>query len=113
MKIQFNRSALTEALGLITSVVPHRTPKPVLRCVKIDAQAKEVHLSATDLEIGLDYTISEVKVDKPGQAVLDAERLASIVRESTDDVLVLEMKDNSCEIRGTDSSFLIYSQDPD
>ena len=40
-------------------------------------------LSATDLEIGLDYTISEVKVDQTGQAVLDAERLAAIVREST------------------------------
>ena len=113
MKIQFNTAALTEALGLITSVVPHRTPKPVLKCVKIDAQTDEVHLSATDLEIGLDYAISEVKVEKTGQAVLDADRLASIVRESTDDVLTLEMKDSTCEIRGTDSSFLIYSQDPD
>jgi len=113
MKIQFNRSALTEALGLITSVVPHRTPKPVLKCVKIDAQEQEVRLSATDLEIGLDYTISEVKVDQIGQAVLDADRLASIVRESTDEVLALDMKDNTCEIKGTDSSFIIYSQDPE
>jgi DNA polymerase-3 subunit beta len=113
MKIQFNRSALTEALGLITSVVPHRTPKPVLKCVKIDAQEQEVHLSATDLEIGLDYTISEVKVDQIGQAVLDADRLASIVRESTDEVLTLEMKDSTCEIKGADSSFIIYSQDPE
>jgi len=93
--------------------VPHRTPKPVLKCVKIDAQAQEVRLSATDLEIGLDYTISEVKVDQTGQAVLDAERLAAIVRESTDEVLTLDMKDSTCEIRGTDSSFLVYSQDPE
>lgn len=113
MKIQFNRSALTEALGLITSVVPHRTPKPILKCVQIDAQAQEVQLSATDLEIGLDYTISEVQVDQTGLVVLDADRLASIVRESTDDVLTLEMKDSTCEIRGKDSSFVIYSQDPE
>jgi hypothetical protein len=38
MKANFNRSALAEALGLLTSVVPSRTPKPILRCVQITAE---------------------------------------------------------------------------
>jgi len=42
MKVNFNRAALSEALGLLTSVVPSRTPKPILRCVQITAEEKEV-----------------------------------------------------------------------
>ena len=37
MKVQFNRAALTEALGLVASVVPSRTSKPVLHCVRVAA----------------------------------------------------------------------------
>ena len=52
MRVSFNRSALAEALGLVLSVVPSRTPKPVLKCVRITASGKEVRICATDLEVG-------------------------------------------------------------
>ena len=39
MKVTFNRAGLSEALGLLTSVVPSRTPKPILRCVQITADS--------------------------------------------------------------------------
>ena len=42
MRVSFNRSALAEALGLVVSVVPSRTPKPILKCVRITASGKEV-----------------------------------------------------------------------
>jgi DNA polymerase-3 subunit beta len=112
MKVTFNRSALAEALGLVTSVVPSRTPKPILRCVRIEAAGKEMRISATNLEVGIDYLVSEVEVQQEGEAVIEAERLAAIVRESADDVLVLESTDTTCEIRGADSHFKIYGQDP-
>jgi DNA polymerase-3 subunit beta len=112
MRVSFNRSALAEALGLVTSVVPSRTPKPVLRCVRISASGKEVRICATDLEVGLEYLLSQVEVAREGELVVEAERLAAIVRESTDDVLVLEGRDTTCEVRGADSRFTIYGQDP-
>ncbi len=112
MKVTFNRSALAEALGLVTSVVPTRTPKPILKCVRIAASDKEMRISATNLEMGIDYLVSEVEVQQPGEAVIEAERLAAIVRESVEDVLVLDATDTTCEIRGADSHFKIYGQDP-
>jgi len=112
MKVQFNRVALAEALGIITAVVPSRTPKPILRCVRLTASDKEVHMFATDLEVGLNFRVSEVQVDREGDAVLDADRLAAIVRESSDDILTLELTEDTCQITGTDSRFTIYSQDP-
>ena len=112
MKVTFNRSALAEALGLVISVVPSRTPKPVLRCVRVVARNKQVRICATNLEVGLNYLVSEVEVAREGEIVVEANHLNDIVRESSEDVLVLEAKDSTCEIRGTDSRFTIYSQDP-
>ncbi len=113
MKVQFNRVALTEALGLVASVVPNRTPKPVLRCVRIMAQDQDVHVCATNLEVGLNHLLAEAKIDTPGQAVLDADKLTAIVRESVDDVITLDVDGNTCDIKGSDSHFTIYGQDPD
>ncbi|MBM4024077.1 MAG: DNA polymerase III subunit beta [Planctomycetes bacterium] len=112
MKVSVNRSALGEALGLITSVVPTRTPKPILKCVRIAAGGKDMRIQATNLELGLDCLVSQVEVGQEGEAVVEAERLAAIVRESGEDVLVLEAKETTCEIRGADSHFKIYGQDP-
>lgn len=112
MKVTFNRSALAEALGLMTTIVPSRTPKPILKCVRIAVAGKEMHIYGTNLELGLDYLLTEVDVERDGEVVLEADRLASIVRESIEDVLVLESTDTTCEIRGMDSHFTIYGQDP-
>ncbi len=110
MKVQFNRAALAEALGLLTSVVPSRTPKPILRCVRITADDKAVRICATDLEVGINYLISEVQVEKAGETIVPADRLAAVVRESLDEVLSLEAAEGTCEIKGADSHFTIYGQ---
>lgn len=111
MKANFNRAALTDALGLLVSVVPSRTPKPILRCVKITASGKTARLCATDLEVGINYLISEVQVEEDGEVVVPADRLGAIARESADDILSLEATKGICEIRGADSHFTIYGQE--
>jgi len=111
MKVTFNREALSNALSLLTSVVPSRTPKPILRCVQITAEEKAVRICATDLEVGINYLISEVQVEKAGEIIVPADKLAAIVRESVDDVLLLEASKGTCEIKGADSHFTILSPD--
>jgi len=110
MKVSFNRAALAEALGLLTAVVPARTPKPILCCVQITASKNDVRICATDLEIGINYMVSEAQIEEAGEVVIPAERLAAIVRESTDEVLLLSVTENICEIKGADSRFTIYGQ---
>ncbi len=111
MKVEFNRAALAEALSLVGSVVPARTPKPILRCVQLSADKEEVRISATDLEVGINCLVSEVSVQQSGETVVPADRLSAIVRESSDDVLVLEAAEGKCEIKGSDSHFTIYGQE--
>ena len=111
MKLNFNRSALSEALGLLTLVTPSRTPQPILRCVRITADAKSVRLCATDLEVGINYLVREVEIEQPGEVVVPADHLAGVVRESVDEVLSLEAEEGICKITGADSHFTIYGQE--
>ncbi len=69
MKLRFNREEMVEALGAICSVAASRTPKDVLKCVCLDAQADALLLSATDQEIGLRYSVTQGEVDEPGKTL--------------------------------------------
>lgn len=111
MKVKFNKLALQEALSLVTSVVPSRTPKPILQCVKLTAEGAGVLVSATDLEVGINCRMSQVEVDKEGTTVLPADKLNSIVRESVDEVIEFEASEASVNIKGADSVFTIYGHD--
>ncbi len=111
MKLNFNRMALAEALGILTTVVPSRTPKPILRCVKITADKDNVSICATDMEVGINYIVSEVQIEEVGAVVVPADRLAAIVRESTDEVLLLQADEGVCKVEGVDSRFTIYGQE--
>lgn len=112
MRLNFNRAALADALGILTTVVPSRTPKPILHCIQITADKKSVRICATDLEVGINYLVSEVQVEEAGEIVVPADRLAAVVRESADDVLVLRAEDGTCKVEGADSHFTIYGQEP-
>lgn len=111
MKLNLNRNGLSEALGLLTLVVPSRTPQPILRCVRITADAKNVRICATDLEVGINYLVREVEIEQPGEIVIPADSFAGVVRESVDEVLSLEAEEGICRITGADSHFTIYGQE--
>lgn len=112
MKVKFNRSALQEALNLVTTVIPSRTPKPILQCLRITTEQDSVRISATDLEAGITCLVSQVEIAEQGDLVVPADKLSSIVRESFDDVIALEATESAVYLVGSDSRFTIYSHDP-
>jgi DNA polymerase-3 subunit beta len=110
MKVICNRGALLEALGVVGQAVPARSPKPVLQCVHLLAKGDRLVLSATDLEIAVRYADTQVQVEQEGEALLPADKLRDIVRESVDDTLSLELKGEQCIVKGGDSRFTLYTQ---
>jgi len=113
MKVKSNRAALFEAVQLASSIVPPRTPKPILQCAKIEAQEaeKKLVIVATDGEITLHATVPQVQIVEAGAMVLPAERITAILRESADETVDLEEADGVCQVIGKDSRFRIYGHD--
>lgn len=112
MKVKFNRSALQEALSLVTGIIPARTPKPILQCLRITTEQDAVRICATDLEVGITCLVEQVEVAEQGDIVVPADKLSSIVRESFDEVIAVEAAEAVVTILGSDSRFTIYSHDP-
>ncbi len=112
MKVIAQTSALTEALNLVGSVVAGRTPKPVLECVKLIAADGALTLLATDLEAGCRYRLPQVEIAAEGEALVPADRLGAIVRESTEETLTITVEKEACTITGSGSRFKIYGYDP-
>jgi DNA polymerase-3 subunit beta len=111
MKVKLNKDSFQQALALVTSIVPTRTPKPILHCIKLTVEEDSVLFSATDLEVGINCRITQVEVEQPGQAVLPADKLNSIVRESVDDIIQMESEESAIHLKGADSHFTIYGHD--
>src|SRR6202789_3957799 len=110
MKVIFKRGALLEALTVTGNVVAARTPKPVLQCVKLTAAADRLTVAATDLEVAVRYSDSQVQIEEPGEALVPADKIRDIVRESVDDTLAIEITGDTANIRGQDSHFKIFTQ---
>ncbi|MCC7193314.1 MAG: DNA polymerase III subunit beta [Phycisphaeraceae bacterium] len=107
MKVICDRGALVEMLNLVSGVIVSRTPKPVLSCVKLTAADSTLTVSATDLEVSVRVSTPRVEVQEAGEALIVADKLIQIVRESVDSTLTLTNKDESTVIRGQDSRFTL------
>ena len=113
MKVIAQTAALQEALAGTGSLVAARSPKPMLQCIKLVASEEALTLLATDLEAGCRYQITAVQVDEPGEALIPADRLSGIVRESgSDESLTLETEKQAVHVRGAGSHFKIFGYDP-
>ncbi len=112
MKVICNRGALLDALNMAGTVVAARTPKPVLQCVKLTAEDNTLTIAATDLEVAIRYSDAQVQIEQEGEALLPADKLRDIVRESVDDTLSIEVANDNATIKGQDSKFTIYTQNP-
>src|SRR2546421_1038848 len=110
MKVICNRGALLDALLMAGNVVAARTPKPVLQCVKLTAEDNTLTVAATDLEVAIRYSDAQVQIEQAGEALVPADKLRDIVRESVDDTLSIEIEKDMANIRGGDSHFKIYTQ---
>ncbi|MEK6702093.1 MAG: DNA polymerase III subunit beta, partial [Planctomycetota bacterium] len=83
MKVICDRSALLEAINLVSGAVASRTPRPQLQCVKLEATKKgsagELTLLATDGELSLRLKLSAVDVQQVGECLIPADKLRQIV----------------------------------
>lgn len=108
MKTRLPRQEFLDGLSAISAVTSGRTTKPILGCVKIATLADAIELSATDGEVGLRLGIGSFAVEEPGETVVSAERLFSIVREMPDAEIRLDADQRYCVVRGAGSEFKIF-----
>lgn len=107
MKFSVTKEKLLEGLQQVQNVVSTRTTLPILSNVLLQAKGESVHLTTTDLDVGVRGSF-EAKVDKEGATTLPARRLFSIIRELPSSEISVEVDSkNAASIRSGQSFFKI------
>ncbi len=110
MKTRLPRGRFVEALAAVATVTGGRTTRPILSCVRLATEGEGLELSGTDGEVGLRLGVDAFSVAEPGETVVLAERLLSVVREMPDAELRLEADERCCVVSGAGSEFKLFAQ---
>ncbi|GAB4139608.1 MAG: DNA polymerase III subunit beta [Planctomycetaceae bacterium] len=111
MKLHLHKGSLLTALQVVNGVIPTRTPKEILKNVKLQARDNLVTLSGTDQEIGIRYELPGVEIESPGETLLPTNRMISILRELTDNSVALELSERGVQVRSGQSEFELAAED--
>lgn len=107
MKFSATKEKLLEGLQQVQNVVSTRTTLPILSNVLLQAKGTEVHLTTTDLDVGVRGAF-EASVEKDGATTLPARRLFTIIRELPSSEVSIEVDGkNAASIRSGQSFFKI------
>jgi DNA polymerase-3 subunit beta len=107
MKFSATNEKLLEGLQQVQNVVSTRTTLPILSNVLLQAKEGAVHLTTTDLDVGVRGSF-EANVDKVGATTLPARRLFTIIRELPSSEIAIEVDGkNAASIRSGQSFFKI------
>ncbi len=112
MKSQCNREGMLAAIAMVGGVAPARSPKPILQNLKLVVDSTGSTLMATDLELGIRYMVSGVRVDEPGAVILPTVRIQQLLRLSNEIDLTIESNGEKIDVRGGRSKWNFTAEDP-
>jgi len=113
MKLTCSRASLSTALGVVSIVIPSRTPRPILQNVKLQMNPQVTVLIATDQELGIRYHLSDATIEGAGEVLLPANRVIAILRELRDETVTLDIESDAVWIRAGGSEFRLPVESPE
>src|SRR5579872_1010115 len=111
MKLHCHRPALAAALQVVSGVVPSRTPKEVLKNIKLEVTGGKATLLGTDAEVGVRYEIPGVEIESEGETLLPSARVSAIIRELVEDAVDISVNADAVWIKSGKSEFRLSAQD--
>ena len=113
MKIICEREPFLAAFQTAATVAPARSPKSIIRNVKLDVTTAGLVLMATDMELGIRIEVSGIETEEPGAVVVPVAQFGSMLRESTDEKLHIESDAQGTVVRGERSELKLSAENPD
>jgi DNA polymerase-3 subunit beta len=110
MKITCETEALHTAFQIVGSVVQQRPTRPILATVLVKAADGRLELHATDLEVSIRFEVANAVIEEPGQAAVPQAKLASILRETTDEHVAISTEERHCILTTADSVFRLPTE---
>ncbi len=94
MEIKIARNELLKSVSRVQSIIERKSSMPVLSTILFDASGSNVRLSATDLELGFQETVS-ADVIQEGSITISGRKLFEILKESNSETFLIKRKENN------------------
>lgn len=111
MKFNCGRVVLASALGSVSGVLASKTPKEIIKSVKVESREGGVYLVATDLETSVRRKVADCEADAAGDLLVNPSRLQSILKEVPDERVSLNIEGDVLTVKGGNSRFKLAMQD--
>jgi DNA polymerase-3 subunit beta len=111
MEFSIAKNILSDALSIVSSVVPERSARTDLQNLLLIGNADNtITLGATDLEIGVKITIAVNEMKNPSTILLPASRLSALIKGLSEDIH-FTIADGKAEIKTTQDKFDLAGSD--
>lgn len=107
MKLICKRALFSETFQLAAHVASSKAIKSVFQNVKIEAGEGSVQLVASDYDVAVRLKAQEIEVERTGEALIPAARLAAILRELPDEAVTIDVSEETCVVSGAHAKFRI------
>ncbi|PIR41948.1 MAG: DNA polymerase III subunit beta [Candidatus Yanofskybacteria bacterium CG10_big_fil_rev_8_21_14_0_10_37_15] len=94
MKIVVNQKNLKRALGIVERIVSKNTTLPILNNILFKTENGRLRLSATNLEIGINYSIGS-KIEETGEVAVPARIISDFISNISDEKIKLIVNNNN------------------
>lgn len=110
MKFTVLKENLKKTLSIMQRIVLKSPGLPILENILIEAENKQLKISATNLELGVDVVVKG-KTEKEGKVSVPAFLLSGIINNVKEERVVLEGKGMNLEVKTESFQGLIKGQD--
>jgi DNA polymerase-3 subunit beta len=92
MKFSIEKENLLMAINTSYKAVSYKTTKPILECFLLEAKKGQIKLTATDLELGIEY-FTEAQIEEEGQVAIEAKMFSEIVRKLPENTITISLNE--------------------
>ena len=111
MKLHCHQPTLAAAFQIVSGVVPTRTPKDILKNIRLTARDGRVTLTGTDQEVAMRYDVAGVEATGDVDTLLPTNRVLSILRELQDQSVEFDIDVDSVTLTSGHSRFRLSVHD--
>lgn len=98
MKLQIPTLSLQKKIPYLSRAVSNRSQMPILLNFYLEAKNDKLHMSSTDLEIGI-HTAIDAVIEEEGIVSVPAKTFSELIATLTSEKLTLETKENSLLVK--------------
>lgn len=109
MKFTVQKSVLSNVTSIVQRAASSKDALPVLSCLSITAGSQGLSMIATDMEIGMKMSVSDVAVKESGTILVNARHFNDLIRylPETELSIILDREKNKLKVQyGRSSTYL-------